>query len=198
MIGKMNKNKILTILFLVVVSFLILINFNDVFYNKQENSTVILEKISKMKELTTTKYYYSNIISFKEDKKIQNIKIPFTQKSFLIKYEGVVKAGIDINDVEILENKEKKIRIKLNNSKILEHNINEKNIYVYDEKTSLFNKLSMKDVFNEITKEKKNIEKKLVEDGFLEEADKNTKLLLESILRDLGYEKIEIVFEKYK
>ncbi|SHK57123.1 DUF4230 domain-containing protein [Tepidibacter formicigenes] len=194
MIEKTNKNKILTILFLMFISFTILLNIN-ITNNKQKDSTVILDRISKIKELATTKYYYSNIIAFKENKKIQDIKIPFTQKSFLIKYEGTIKAGVDIENIEILENKKEKIKIKLSKPKILNHNIDEKNIYIYDEKNSLFNKLSIKDVFNEISKEKENIEKKLIEDGFLEEASKNTKLLLENILRDLGYKNIEIVFE---
>jgi hypothetical protein len=194
LIEKTNKNKILTILFLMFISFTILLNIN-ITNNKQKDSTVILDRISKIKELATTKYYYSNIIAFKENKKIQDIKIPFTQKSFLIKYEGTIKAGVDIENIEILENKKEKIKIKLSKPKILNHNIDEKNIYIYDEKNSLFNKLSIKDVFNEISKEKENIEKKLIEDGFLEEASKNTKLLLENILRDLGYKNIEIVFE---
>lgn len=193
MIQKINKNKILLILTAIVI-LAIVIDTSFVKHN-EKNSTFIIEKVSKICELSTTTYRYSNIISFKENKKFQDIKIPFTQKSFLIKYEGIIKAGIDIKKIKIIKNNKQSIRIRLNKSKITQHFIDEKKIYVYDEKTSLFNKLMIKDVLNEISNEKEQVEKNLIEEGFLEEANKNAKIFLESFLKDLGYKNIEINFE---
>lgn len=193
MIQKINKNKILLILTAIVI-LAIVIDTSFVKHN-EKNSTFIIEKVSKICELSTTTYRYSNIISFKENKKFQDIKIPFTQKSFLIKYEGMIKAGIDIKKIKIIKNNKQSISIRLNKSKITQHFIDEKKIYVYDEKTSLFNKLMIKDVLNEISNEKEQVEKNLIEEGFLEEANKNAKIFLESFLKDLGYKNIEINFE---
>lgn len=73
--------------------------------------------------------------------------------------------------------------------------IDEKSVYVYDEKNSIFNNLSIKDIFNQLSEEKVNIESKLVEKGFLIDTNNNIKIFLEEFLRNLGYETIEIEFE---
>jgi hypothetical protein len=194
LIDKNDKNKILMILFTIFILFTILMNKNILKLNKEKDSAIIFEKISQIRELSVNKYYYTNVISFKQNKKIKDLQIPFTQKSFLIKYDGVIKTGIDLNDVKIIENKNNNIKLKIKKVQILDHKIDEKNIYVYDEKTSLFNKLEIKDVFTEISKEKEKIEQKIIKEGFLEQTNKNTQKLLENILRGLGYEKIEIIY----
>ncbi|CAH2212051.1 DUF4230 domain-containing protein [Tepidibacter aestuarii] len=194
MIDKNDKNKILMILFAIFILFTILTSGNILKLNKEKDSTTILGKISQIQELSVNKYYYTNIVSFKQNKKIKDLEIPFTQKSFLIKYDGVIRTGIDLNNVKIIENKNNNIKLKIKKAEILGHTIDEKNIYVYDEKTSLFNKLQIKDVFTEISKEKKSIEEKMIKEGFLEESNKNTERLLENILMGLGYENIQIVY----
>ena len=159
------------------------------------DSTVILERVERLWELSSNKYFYSNVVAFKDKMKIKDFQLPFTEKSFLIKYDGYIKAGIDVGDIDILLNEGKAIKIKLKNSKILDHVIDEKSIYVYDEKDSIFNNLSIKDIFNQLAEEKENIEKKLIEKGFLNDTDDNIRMFLEEFLRNLGYETIEIEFE---
>ncbi|NLM43740.1 MAG: DUF4230 domain-containing protein [Clostridiales bacterium] len=159
------------------------------------DSTVILERVERLWELSSNKYFYSNVVAFKDKMKIKDFQLPFTEKSFLIKYDGYIKAGIDVGDIDILLNEGKAIKIKLKNSKILDHVIDEKSIYVYDEKDSIFNNLSINDIFNQLAEEKENIEKKLIEKGFLNDTDDNIRMFLEEFLRNLGYETIEIEFE---
>lgn len=194
MIDKNDKNKILMILFSIFILFTILTSGNILKLNKEKDSTTILNKITQIQELSVNKYYYTNIVSFKQNKKIKDLDIPFTQKSFLIKYDGIIRTGIDLNDVKIIENKNNKIKLKIKKAQVLDHTIDEKSMYVYDEKTSLFNKLQIKDVFTEISKEKKSIEEKMIKEGFLEQSNKNTQKLLENILTGLGYESIEIIY----
>lgn len=160
-----------------------------------EDSTFILERVERLKELSSNKYFYSNVIVFKDSMKIKELQLPFTEKSFLIKYDGYVKAGIDVRDIDILLNEGKTIKIKLKNSKILDHVIDEKSIYVYDEKDSIFNKLSINDIFNQLAEEKEKIEEKLIEKGFLKDTDDNVRMFLEEFLKSLGYENVEIEFE---
>lgn len=160
-----------------------------------QDSTVIMERVERLSELAANKYYYSNVVAFKDNMKIKDFQVPFTQKSFLIKYDGYLKAGINAQDIEILSNEGKTIEIKMKNSKILDHAIDEKSIYVYDEKDSVFNKLSINDIFEQLSAEKVNIETQLEEKGFLKEADENIRFFLEEFLQDLGYESIKIVFE---
>ncbi len=164
--------------------------------NKSVDSSVIFEKMEKISELSILKYYYSDVIAYKDNKKLKDFDIPFTQKAFLIKYDGYIKAGIDAGSIRIISNDEDGIKLIVKNSIILDHVIDEKSIFVYDEKSSLFNGLSLNDVFSEISTEKSNIENKFIEKGLLKEADDNLKLYLENTLKDLGYEVIEIFFEE--
>ncbi len=159
------------------------------------DSTVIIERIEKISELSAVKYYYSNVVAYKDNKKLKDFDLPFTQKAFLIKYDGYIKAGIDGGTIDVISNEDKSIKLIVGKSKILDHVIDEKSIIVYDEKSSIFNGLSINDVFSQIVSEKNNIENKLIEKGFLNEADNNLNSLLEEMLKGLGYEKIEILFE---
>lgn len=160
-----------------------------------EDSTVILERVERLWELSSSKYFYSNVVAYKDNMKIKDFQVPFTEKSFLIKYDGYLKAGINAQDIEILSNEGKSIEIKLKNSKILDHAIDEKSIYVYDEKNSVFNNLSINDIFDQLSAEKTKIETQLKEKGFLEDTDNNIKFFLEEFLKNLGYESVNIIFE---
>ena len=118
--------------------------------------------MESIRELSTVKFFYSDVIAFKDNKRLKDFDIPFTQKSFLIKYDGYIKAGISGDSIKIVSNKDKSIKLMIKGSGILDHVIDESSIYVYDEKSSLFNDLSIKDVFEQIVAEKSLIENKLI------------------------------------
>ncbi|MBU3143072.1 DUF4230 domain-containing protein [Clostridium sp. CF012] len=174
-----------------IIIYSIINNFNN---DKVISNTLIAERLSKISELSTLKYSYSNIVAITDIKKFKNFYIPFTEKSFLIKYSGYIKGGVDLKDLDILINK-KSITITLKKSKILDHVINNEDFFVYDEKSSMFNKLSIQDMINEITSQKNKIEADLIKTGFLDGANANAKLLLEGILRDMGFESVTIIFK---
>ncbi len=198
MLQKMKKIKIVTILLIVLTVFIIPTTY--LVYNKYkidktyENNTKIMDTISRVLDINTLKYNYSNIITVKKDKSIKDIKIPFTEKSFIIKYNGVINAGISIEDVSIVENNLDKIYIKIKDCKILEHYIDSEDLYVYDIKTSIFNKLEIQEILDDLNKHKKQYEEKIIEEGFLNEARESTKIAIESILKNIGYEEVIIEF----
>ena len=133
-------------------------------------------------------------IECKDNKKFKDFPIPFTEKSFLIKYSGYIKAGVDLKDLDVAINEEK-VTITLKKAKIFDHVINNEDLFVYDEKSSMFNKLSMQDMVNEISNEKSKVESDLLKTDFLDEANSNTKLLLQGILLDMGFENVTIIFK---
>lgn len=203
-IKKVLSSKIVVVLILLIVLSLTIIGVISVGRNYKTSvmkdsttidTSVIFEKIESISELSIMKYYYSDVIAFKDNKKLKDFDIPFTQKSFLIKYDGYIKAGIDADSIRIVTNDEDNIKLIIRNSKVLDHVIDEKSIFVYDEKSSLFNGLSINDVFDQIVSEKNNIEAKIMEKGFLREADKNLKTYLQNMLKDLGFKQVEIYFE---
>ena len=63
-------------------------------------SDTIEEKISRILEISTVEYNYTNVVTYKDNKKMNGFNMPFTSKSFIIKYSGYIKAGVDLNGVE--------------------------------------------------------------------------------------------------
>lgn len=191
------KNKfILLIIYLSVTISTIMIYYiiNDVKNDKLANSTIIAERLSKISELSTLKYSYSNVLVVKNSIRFNDLSIPFTEKSFIIKYSGYIKAGVDLKKIDIVVIKHKVI-ITLKKAIILDHVINSGDLFVYDEKSSMFNKLSMQDMVNEIRNEKTKVETNLLKTGFLDEANTNTRLLLQGLLLDMGFENVIIIFK---
>ncbi|MGV8982252.1 DUF4230 domain-containing protein [Clostridium sp.] len=191
-----RKHKLIFVIVLIcstIWAIIIYSTINDFKNDSVINTTIIAERLSKISELSTIKYNYSNIISLKNSKTFKDFSIPFTEKSFLIKYSGYIKAGVDLKDLDIVVNKDS-ITITLKKSKILDHVINNEDLFVYDEKSSMFNKLSMQDVINEIGNEKYKVEADLIKTGFLDMANANSKLLLQGILLDMGFKNVTIVF----
>ncbi|MBK5243085.1 DUF4230 domain-containing protein [Clostridium sp.] len=190
-----SKFILLFIILNLTISTIMIYSIINTFNNEEvKTSTIITERISKISELSTIKYNYANIIVLKNTKKFKDFSIPFTQKSFFIKYSGYIKAGVDLEGLKVLVNG-RKITITLKKSKIIDNVIDNEDLFVYDEKSSMFNKLSMQDIINEICNEKKKTEVELLKKGFLDEANNNAKLLLRGILLDMGFENVTIVFK---
>ena len=200
MFKKRKKNSKLFLVAFIIFFGIIFSNFYSIFlekgsdYNIKNDDSKVLDTISKTLELNTVKYNYSNLITVKKDKTINNIKLPFTEKSFIIKYEGVINGGIRSEDVKIISNEGDSIKIEINECKILDHYIKDDGIYVYNTKESIFNKIEIQEVLDDISKHKKDYEKKVLEEGFLQEIEISTKENLTSILTSMGYNNIEMLF----
>ncbi|MFT5874810.1 MAG: hypothetical protein ACI8WT_003788 [Clostridium sp.] len=192
---KRKNELIFLIIFLLLSTWSIMVYLflNNVSNDKVISSTVIAERLSKISELSTIKYNYSNVLSIKNSKKFKDFSIPFTEKSFLIKYSGYIKAGVDFKNLDVVVNNST-IIITLKKAKIFDHAINTDDLFLFDEKSSLFNKLSAQDMIDEISNEKSKVETDLLKTDFLEEANTNTKILLQAILLDMGFETVTIVF----
>lgn len=163
--------------------------------NIYKDNIKVLNTLNQVLNINTVKYSYSNIIEIKEDKSINNIKIPFTEKSFIIKYNGVINGGIKPEDIKIVNNTGKEITIEVNKCQILDHYIDDKNIYIYDVKSSIFNKLDIQEVLDDMSNYKKEYEEKIISEGFIEEVEENTKVSIENILKGMGYNVVNIDFK---
>lgn len=189
------KRNIIILLIAVVVVSSLLLYFK--FSTKKEVtllSDTIEEKLAKILEVATVKYNYTNVVTYKDNKKISNINLPFTNKSFIIKYSGYIKAGVDLNGIETQVIDPKTVKITLDKPQIFDNVIVEEDVYVYDERDSVFNKLTFDDLYEVLVEEKKNMEKEVVEKGLLKDAEKNAKELIISLLEGMGFEEIEVVF----
>ena len=196
MIKSKKNNKVVRRLFIVIVIITVSVHIATTSKEKSEykNNTKILSTITQVLDVNTVKYTYSNIVSITKDKSIKDIKIPFMEQSFIIKYEGVINGGIKSEDISIIENDGDKIIIEIEKCGILDHYIDDKKLYVYDIKNSIFNKLDTNEILSDISKYKVEYEDKLIKEGFLDEIKETTKVSLENTLKNVGYSNIEIRF----
>lgn len=161
------------------------------------SSDIIKNQILSVKELTTLKYKYTNVGSFENQSEFYGMKLPFTQKKFIISYDGEVNAGINLEEAKVSLNDEtKKIEIEIPKAEILNHVIDEDSLTIFDEKNSIFNQLEIKDFSDFRKDEMKKVEKDLEAKGFLEEADEKTKEAIVDILKiNPQLEEYEIKFD---
>jgi len=144
-------------------------------------SSLIYNKLVSAKELTTLKYHYTNMGHFENQNTFYGYKVPFTSKEFIVSYEGIINAGIDLNKMKV-DVGDKSIEVRIPAAEILSHEIYEDSLKVYDERESIFNRIDIED-YNDFSKDQKSeIEKKAIKKGLLKEADEESKRAIEEIL----------------
>jgi hypothetical protein len=149
-------------------------------------SEQVSEELRDLDELVTMEYLYTNADKYENQLSVSewNIDIPLTKKSFLLAYDGRIKAGVDLSGVDISVTEEsREIVVTLPRSEIVSHEIFEDNIRVFDEKDNIFNKITI-DNYNSFLSEQKTVmEEKAVEQGLLTSADENARTIVKSFLR---------------
>ena len=154
----------------------------------------VLTEIRQISQLDTVEMYFNEILDYREALKINDIEIPFTEKSFIFVVKAKVQSGIDLaslteDDIQIAD---KKITLNLDKAKITSKEILEYS--AYDEKDGLFNRVNNEDTLKTLNEFRIRLEKQAIDSGILTKAEDNAKLVLSSILRLLGFEEIVINF----
>ncbi len=161
-------------------------------------SSTVSESILQILQLSTLEYNYTDVASYKESSTYKDMIIPFTEKRFMIKYTGYLKAGSDLSNIEIATPDSDTVHITIDHATITDNVINEEDIYVYDEKGSLFNSLKIADVYDLMVEEKQKTQENLIENGFLKEADQRSKDLMTEVLKAMNFKHIVIRFNPIK
>lgn len=145
-------------------------------------SELINNRLEDAKELTTLKYHYTNMGQFQNQSDFYGWKVPFTTKSFIVSYDGVINVGVDL-DQAMVKVTGKKIQIMIPHAKILSHEIYEDSLQVFLEKDSIFNPIKISD-YNDFSMDQKHVvEEKAIDKGLFTEADKKSKEAIKDILR---------------
>ncbi|MDE5937320.1 MAG: DUF4230 domain-containing protein [Ruminococcus sp.] len=164
----------------------------------------VMSQIKAIDELATVEYLYTDSGKF-EDKKqfedgwLEGVDIPLTSKSFIVRWDGRIKAGINISDVECDINEiSKKITVIMPDAEILSHEVFEDSFETLDQTKNIFNPIEVDDVNKFIGESKSFMEERAVSNGLLENADKNAQALIENSLEYLEIIRNDytIVFEK--
>ena len=158
MLKKVNLKNILILILLVLC---LVFGFS---YFSEKNETRIDEKlitnrIENVKELTSLKYSYTNMGEFENSNKFYGYDIPFTQKKFIVAYDGTISSGVNLDDMDI-DVSGKNINIKIPHSQIISHEIYEDSLKVFDQKNSIFNLIEVEDYNNFAKDQKDKMEKR--------------------------------------
>ncbi len=153
------------------------------------SAVVVKNQLAEISELASVTYTYTNMAQFSSSNDFYGMKVPFTTKSFILTYDGAIKAGIDLKavSVEVLGTE---VLVDLPGAKILSHELDEDSVEVFDEKTSIFNPFTVEDFTAFQADQKAAMEEKALARGLLQEArekaEAGVRLLLESALPE-GY-----------
>ena len=158
------------------------------------DSTSVLNRIVYIQDLALVKYNYTGVIGFKDNMKILNINVPLTDKFFLLKYNGFIKAGVDFSQIKVDVN-EKNVHVSIPKSKIMDTVIDENSVQVYNESDNAFNPIKIADYNKAILQEKNTMTRDALNQGILKEANEQADFVLRSLLKEMGFEHIEITEE---
>ena len=159
-------------------------------------SDLLSQQIQSISELASVEYNYTNMGKYENQATFYGWKVPFTIKSFIISYDGVIKAGIDMSQVEV-KVKSKKIQMTMPKAKILSHEIDEKSIEVFDETKNIFNQISITDYNQFAIDQKEKMEDNFKQKGLLKEAQEKAQSTITTFIKSSypSLDDYEISFE---
>jgi len=147
-----------------------------------ENDAMLLQKILSSSELAVLTTIYTDVILLKKS------RLGISKSYSIYRYVGKIKTGIDFNKCKFnVDYDNQKILVKLPSVKIFDHFIDIENIEKFDEKTSLFCKISNTELFAEISRRKAQAERRLIEHGLLEATETRVKMELTQMFAAMGY-----------
>jgi len=158
-----------------------------------------VKRIMPAAEFASLVYHYSSVISHSDALKLfkSDISLPFTEKKAIYTIDGTIKLGFDGSKIGI-ESHYSNIVINMPKMKILSHEIHPETFSLYDEKTSLFNRYSLKDANSIQVAHKAGKEENVNHDtGLFVQARQSAQRMFGSLLENIPgiKDKYEIVFE---
>ena len=153
---------------------LIALGLGKVISSESRTTKIVFEDIG---ELATQSAYCTEVNVTEAARSIFGLEIPFTQSKYIYSYDVVIKAGFDFNEIQ-WEEKDKVIRVKLPEAKILSSEIDTDSFQVYHEDESIFRQISLEENNEALAEMKKSAEETAIEDGLLENARANAETIL--------------------
>ncbi len=164
------------------------------------DSAAIMEEVCDIEELATLEYRYTNVGTVDAAKQFTNtdINIPFSKKTAVVTMDGIIKVGIDVEQIGIeTVEEEKKIIVRVPEAKLLSNELDENSVQIYDEKNGLFNKLTLEDGSAIRQEIKDKAVENAVKNGVYEQAIRNVENVLRCMIEAApGGKDYQIVFER--
>ena len=151
--------------------------------SREIDINVVNVEIQEIGELATLEYLYTDAGKFEDPKQLFGKDVPFTTKSFIAKWDGIIKAGVDISQVTAeVDSNNKEVVIHIPKAEILSHEIDSESVETLDQKNGLFNPVSVEDVREFDEKSKEKMEERAIENGILDKAFENAESIIEKLI----------------
>lgn len=165
------------------------------------NLQILYSEINDIGELATVEYLFTDAAKYSQSMQYDGWDIPFTEKSFVLKWNGVMKAGVDLNRVKITVDEEaKSITVSVPAAAILSYEVDPDSIEVLDERDNIFNNITIEDKAKFDSTTEDAMKKRAIENGLLDKAQENAEVIIKRLLTTdpaIGSNyKIEFIVEK--
>ena len=139
--------------------------------------------LKDMGELATQAGYFTNVQVLEDSKQLFGHNVPLTKSKYIFSYDGIIKAGFDFQELEMQVNEITcTIHVTLPEAKILNCEIDENSLQIYDATQSIFTPFSITDINESMIELKETVKTDAVNNGILENARENAKLLIRGFL----------------
>ncbi len=193
------KGVAVTVIILIAVAACLLVGYgfgsNPGWLNPQQiresDATIIFKELNEVAELAVYRYEYANVIISKTKTEMMGIELPLSENVKLIKYQGYIKSGTDFSKLQIeIDDQTRLVKIKAERTVVLDNVVRTEKTVVEDIKGQIFSDYPSQLIIEEINKDKKSMEDQIIANGFLEESDYRLKVLLETVIRQSGYDQV--------
>lgn len=148
------------------------------------NADIVTKQLLEVQELVTVEYRYTNMGVFEDQKDFYGWSVPLTKKSFIVSYDGIIKAGVDLSglNVQVSGNT---VSVTIPKAEIMSHEIVEDSVEIFDEKDNIFNPIKIEDYAGFTQDQKGKIELKVQEDGLLDQAYQRAQSTIAHLLSNM-------------
>lgn len=146
-------------------------------------STTIGASFNDIAEFATEEYAFSNVGRWDESGYVVlGLEVPFTSSSFLITYDGEVKAGIaDYSQIVVdIDDEAQEIHVEVPPVVVLSAAIDPGSVKQYDQSFNPVNQIKVADVARFLEAEEKTAEQKAIDNGLLSRARERAHELIEA------------------
>ena len=142
------------------------------------------KEIREIGELATVEYIFTNAAKFTDHKQIKDWNIPLTKKSFTLKWDGTIKAGIRVEQIRVeLDEADNKLFITMPAAEILSYDTDENSVEVLDETNNRFNPITIDDKVKFDAATEADMKERAIDNGLLEKARKNAENIIGNLLK---------------
>ena len=181
--GKIDRNLFLICLAIILICITIIAGMLVQNRKNKVESRTVAFGLRDIGERVTQAGYFTNVQKNNKDQKLFGVSVPFTTSQYIYSYDGIVKAGLDFSELEIqVDDANKIVTVTIPEVKIFDISIDNDSLKIYDESQSIFTPLHITDLNDAQKQLKEEVRQTAIDNGILEGAARNAKVLISSFL----------------